>query len=146
MANCNNRLLSTRLTGAASGKTTLKPVLWLLHCATVKTTSTQGIWKCSLRNDRDRLVTKMNRTFRTLRGQVRALLTKILHNTQDNKIAMFKQSVLVKDSFHLVQQGCVIVDKSLFRLPLVTFFQSGARSVFKIFIFIASSGETALYS
>lgn len=60
---------------------------------------------------------------------------------------MFKQSVLLKDSFHLVQQGCVTVDKSVFRLLLVTFFHSEPEVFLRFFfIFIASSGEIALYS
>lgn len=105
-----------------------------------KTTSSQCIRKCALRNDWDRLIMKTNRTFRTLQGQVRALLTKILHNAQDNKTSMFKWSILVNDSFHLVQHGCITVDKSLFRL-LCNIFSLRARSVLKILSLLQAQGR-----
>lgn len=86
----------------------------------------------------------MNRTFRTLRGQVRALLTKILHNTRDNKTAMFKQSILVKDGFRSAQHGCVRADNSLFGLLPVTFSHTEPEVVLRFYLYCKLRGDCTL--
>lgn len=87
---------------------------------------------------------KTNRAFRTLQGQVRALLTKILHNTQDNKTAMFKQSILVKDGSRSVQHGCVRADNGLFGLLPVTFSRAEPEVVLRFYLYCKLRGDCTL--
>lgn len=103
-----------------------------------KTTCSQRVWKCSLRNDETDLIWKW-----TLRGQV-GTSTEVLHNTQDNKTAVLRQSISVKGSWHLLQPGCVTVDKNLFRLLLVTFFHSEPEAFLRFYLYCKLRGACTL--
>lgn len=82
----------------------------------------------------------MNHTFRTLKGQVRALLTKILHNTQDNKTATFRQPSWLRTTSIRCNRAALSKVKSLFRL-VCSIFSLQARSVFKILSALPAHGR-----
>lgn len=82
----------------------------------------------------------MNHTFRTLKGQVRALLTKILHNTQDNKTATVRHPSWLRTASIQCNRTALSKVKSLFRL-VCNIFSVQARSVFKILSVLPAHGR-----